>query len=220
MNKIDLFAHNWLALKINNDCLQGNIRLIKGRVVDLGCGKAPYKSDILKVANEYIGVDWRNSQHDQSNVDVFADLSKPLELPNEYADTVVSFQVMEHLPEPELFLKECYRILRRGGGIFLTVPFMWHVHEQPHDYFRYTRYGLKYLLEKTDFADIKISENNGFWQTWVLKFNYHSTRFAPGPLKYLWMPLWWLGQVIAPILDKYDMTPNECASYTVVARNP
>lgn len=220
MNRINYFSHNWLILKINNDCFRRNIRLIKGRIIDLGCGTAPYKVDMLRVADEYIGVDWENGLHDQSNVDVFADLTKPLPFPEAYADTAVSFQVMEHLPEPELFLKECHRILKHGGAVFLTVPFMWHVHEAPYDYYRYTRYGLKYLLEKTGFMDVNIYENTGFWQTWVLKFNYHTTRYARGPLKYIWIPLWWLGQVVAPILDKYDKNPNECASYTVTARKP
>ena len=194
--------------------------MINGRVVDLGCGSAPYKVDIRTVADEYIGVDWGNGLHDQSNVDVFADLTKPLPFLDEFADMVLSFQVMEHLREPELFLRECRRILKHGGGVFLTVPFMWHVHEAPHDYYRYTRYGLKYLLKKTGFIDVNIYENTGFWQTWILKFNYHTTRYARGPLKYIWIPLWWLGQVVAPILDKYDKNSNECASYTVTARKP
>lgn len=220
MNKLRLFSPNWLALKINNDCFEKNIKFIKGRVIDLGCGSAPYKLDILKVADEYIGVDWEYGLHDQSAVDMFADLTKPLSFPDEYADTVVSFQVMEHLPEPEFFLKECCRILKRGGGLFLTVPFMWHLHETPHDYFRFTKFGLQYLLEKTGFEGISICENTGFWQTWVLKLNYHTTRYARGPLKILCIPFWWTGQVIAPILDKYDKNPNECASYTVTARKP
>ena len=62
----------------------------KGRVVDLGCGTSQYKDDILKVADEYIGVDWQNSLHDQSNVDVFADLSEKLPFAEEYADTVMT----------------------------------------------------------------------------------------------------------------------------------
>lgn len=221
MNKINLLSNNWLALKINNNCLNNNLHLIKGRVLDLGCGTSPYKEEILKVTHEYIGVDWKNSFHDQSNVDVFADLCKPLPFPDEYADTVVSFQVMEHLPEPELFLKECHRILKRGVGVlFITVPFMWHVHEAPHDYYRYTRYGLEYLLEKAGFVDVVVNENTGFWQMWILKFNYHTTRFARGPLKLIWIPIWGLGQMIAPVLDKYDKNPAECASYTVLARKP
>ncbi|MEA2076387.1 MAG: class I SAM-dependent methyltransferase [Candidatus Marinimicrobia bacterium] len=190
----------------------------KGRVIDLGCGTASYKEDVLEVANEYIGVDWENSSHDQTNVDIFADLTKRLPFDDNFADTVVSFQVMEHLPEPDFFLSECYRILKKNGKLFITVPFMWHVHEAPYDYYRYTRYGLEYLLKKNDFEDIKVKENTGFWQMWILKFNYHTIRFARGPLKYIWIPIWWIGQMIAPVLDKYDKNFDECASYTVVAR--
>ena len=102
--------------------------------------------------------------------------------------------------------------------LLLTLPFMWHVHDAPYDYYRYTRHGLQYLLEKNGFSNIKIEENTGFWQMWVLKFNYHSLRFAPGVLKYFWIPVWWIGQVISPLLDRYDRHPDETASYTVLAR--
>jgi SAM-dependent methyltransferase len=217
MNETIFSSHNWLAFRINDKSLERNLHLLKGRVVDLGCGTAPYKQDILKVAAEYIGVDWESSFHDQSNVDVFANLSEPFPFGDNYADTVVSFQVMEHLPEPNIFLSECYRILHPGGWLLITVPFMWHIHEAPHDYFRFTRHGLEYLLGNNGFIDSEIQENTGFWQMWVLKFNYHTTRFARGLLRYFWIPIWWLGQVISPILDKYDRHPQETGSYTVIA---
>jgi len=142
MNKIDYSSHNWLALKINNNSFEDVLSHIRGRVVDLGCGIAPYKKDILKVAEEYIGVDWDKSAHDQNHVDIFSDLSETIPIKSKYVDTVVAFQVLEHIPEPDLFLSECCRILKPGGRIVLTVPFMWHIHEAPHDYFRFTRYGL------------------------------------------------------------------------------
>lgn len=208
--------NNFLIHNINKKIAQS--LPYKGRVIDLGCGTAPYKEDILTVADEYIGVDWGNSYHKTSKIDIQADLTKRLPFDDEYADTVVSFQVMEHLPDPSFFLSECYRILKPGGSFFITVPFMWHVHESPYDYYRYTRYGLEYLLKKNGFADINIKENTGFWQMWILKFNYHTIRFARGPLKYLWIPIWLLGQVISPILDKFDKNITECASYTVIAR--
>ena len=211
---------NWLALKINNQSFKRFQPMIKGLVIDLGCGTSPYKEDMVKVAEGYVGVDWECSFHDRSNVDVFADLSRLLPFEDECADTIVSFQAMEHLPEPSHFLSECYRILKSGGGLFLTLPFMWEVHEAPYDYFRYTRYGLEYLLQKNGFVDIEIIENTGFWQMWVLKFNYHTERFARGPLKYLWIPIWWIGQVISPVLDRYDKHPQETGSYTVVTRKP
>jgi len=192
----------------------------KGRVVDLGCGTAPYKNDILKTADEYIGVDWENSLHDQNKADMFANLCEKLPFEDGYADTVVAFQVMEHLPEPGFFLSECQRILRSGGAIFLTVPFMWHVHEDPYDYFRFTRYGLEYLLKKNGFVDINITENTGFWQMWVLKFNYHTVRFSRGILKWFWIPVWAIGQYVSQLLDYIIKHPQETASYTVLARKP
>lgn len=220
MNKLKYTAHNWLALKINNNAFVANRELFVGRVADLGCGESPYKEDLLETASEYVGVDWENSAHDQSNVDVFADLSEPLPFDDGYADTVVSFQVMEHLAEPGTFMAECYRILRNGGTIFITVPFMWHVHEAPHDYFRYTCFGLRYLLEGHGFREISIKETSGFWQMMVLKFNYHTLRFARGPLRLFWIPVWWIGQTIAPFFDRLDPHPEETASYVAVARKP
>lgn len=211
-------SFNFLINKINQQIAYS--LPYKGYVIDLGCGTTPYKSYILKVADKYIGVDWENSLHNQEHVDVFADLCNQLPFEENCADTVVSFQVMEHLTEPDFFLSECYRILKSNGRIFITVPFMLHVHEEPNDYFRYTRYGLEYLLKKNGFVDIEIKENTGFWQMWVLKFNYHTLRFARGPLKYFWLPIWWLGQTISPFLDKYDKHPQETASYTVLARRP
>ena len=189
----------------------------RGRVVDLGCGTAPYRDLILQQADEYIGVDWHNSLHDQSRVDVFADLTQPLPMETAHADTVISFQVMEHLPEPARFLSECHRILKPGGQVHITVPFMWHVHEAPHDYFRYTRHGLEYLLKKAGFTEISVQEYAGFWQTWVLKFNYHSMRYARGVLKYFWVPIWIANQLIAPVLDRLDPHPQEATGYLVSA---
>lgn len=217
MRKPDYLSANWLTVKINNRSLAQNLHLVKGRVVDLGCGTTPYKEDILSVADEYIGVDWQNSLHDQTHVDVFADLCDRLPFEDAYADTVTSFQVMEHLPEPEIFLSESFRILKPGGKLLLTVPFMWHVHEAPYDYFRYTRHGLEYLLKKHHFTQIKIDETTGFWQMWVLKFNYHTMRYAKGPLKIFWIPIWWWGQWISPFLDKADKNPHETGSYVVTA---
>lgn len=191
-----------------------------GRVVDLGCGSAPYRELILDKADEYVGVDWAGSQHDRSHVDVTADLTQPLPFDDGYADTVVSFQVMEHLPDTALFLSECCRILKPGGRLFITVPFMWHVHEAPHDYYRFTRYGLLYLCEKHGFEDVQIEENTGFWQTFTLKFNYETKRYARGPLWLLFAPFWLLGQWVSPYLDKLVPRPQETASYTVKARKP
>ena len=220
MNRIDRTSFKWLPLAINNRSLQDNLHHVRGVVIDLGCGTSPYKEDIVKVATRYIGVDWQHSLHDQSNVDVFADLTKRLPFDDDYADTVVSFQVMEHLPEPDAFLAECFRILKPGGRLLVTTPFMWFVHEAPRDFYRYTRYGLEYLLAKNNFTEIAVAENSGFWQTAALKLNYHTARLARGPLKLFMVPLWWATQTASPWLDKIDWNPTETAGYTAVAKKP
>jgi SAM-dependent methyltransferase len=210
--------HKRLISKINWDIAR---KLpYRGRVVDMGCGSAPYKKLILAKAEEYVGVDWPSSNHDQRRVDVFADLSAPLPLASDWADTITAFQVLEHLREPELFLRECFRILRQGGQLLITVPFMWHVHEAPHDYYRFTRYGLEYLLVKAGFTDVALSANTGAWQTLALKFSYQTARHARGPLRPVLGLTWWAVQGLAPILDRYDPNPSETASYTATARKP
>lgn len=220
MNKIDFFSHNWLALKINNESITKKLHLIRGRVIDCGCGDCQYKEDILRFADEYIGVDWEKSRHKCGKVDVYADLNEKLPFPDEYADTIVAFQVLEHLNEPVVFLRECYRVLVPGGKIIITVPFMWGIHEAPHDYFRYTKYGLEYLLKKVGFMNIEIDENANFWATWVLRFNYHTARYSKGFLKIPLIPIWFLAQMMAILLDKIDRNPSDAASYTALAEKP
>jgi SAM-dependent methyltransferase len=218
MVNYSLSQPNWLIHKINNEVVMRYRHLLKGLVVDLGCGTAPYKEEILEVADSCIGLDWPQTLHGNRGIDVFADIQQRLPLRDATADAVVSFQVMEHLSEPGNFIVECNRILKPGGRIVITVPFMWYVHEAPHDYFRFTRYGLEHLLEKRGFEDIEIRETTGFWQMWVLKFNYHTIKFARGPLKFAWIPIWWLGQAVSPLMDKVDRHPEETASYVVLAR--
>lgn len=172
--------HNFLILSITRKHIESLD--YKGVVVDLGCGKAPYKNVILQSADKYIGVDWQNSMHGQSKVDISADLTKRLPFHEAYVDTVVSFNVLEHLSEPDTFFSECERITKSNGTLHMVVPFLWHVHEEPYDFYRFTRHGLQYLLEKHGFYEITIKPMVGFWQTWWLAFNYHTVRHERGAI--------------------------------------
>ena len=154
MHKVDYLANNWLAIKTNNETVEKNFKNFKGTVYDLGCGERPYEKDILKVADKYIGVDWGDTLHNLK-ADIVSDLNKPLPIDSEVAETVTSFQVIEHLCEPQIMLNEAYRILKRSGNIILTVPFQWWIHEAPYDYFRYTIYGLRYMFEKSGFISFQ-----------------------------------------------------------------
>lgn len=205
--------HNWLVHRINNRLFQSQLPLIRGRVLDLGCGTAPYRDDIVAIADEYVGVDWPNSLHDARNVDVCADLSQSLPFDDGSADTVVAFQVLEHLREPGRFLSEAYRVLRPGGNLVLTVPFMWRVHEAPHDYYRFTRHGLEHLLQAAGFSDLAIDEASGFFQMMALKLNYMTFPTRRRYLRAALWPLWMFDQTISPILDRLRRCPAETISY-------
>ncbi|MEO1922946.1 MAG: class I SAM-dependent methyltransferase [Nautiliaceae bacterium] len=202
-------SHNWLIYMALDRHLIKYSKYIKGILVDLGCGEKPYKEFFLKYCNKYIGVDWENSLHNVKP-DVISDLNQKIDLPDEYADTAVAISVMEHLYNPQKFLNEVYRILKRNSYFILQVPWQWWVHEAPYDYFRYTPYGLKYLLENAGFKIIEISPQGGLFSTLVLKFNYFTLRLIRGPkflkllIKLSLIPMWNLSQCLAILLDKLD----------------
>jgi len=216
--------YNWLIYNINDSFLENHSSYYKGNLYDLGCGEAPYKDFFLKFADKYIGVDWTKTFHN-SQADIISDLNKKIELDDKIADTIISISVLEHLCEPQIFLNECNRILKNNGHLILQVPFQWWIHEAPHDYFRYTPHGLKYILKKAGFTNIEVKAQSGFFSMWILKINYFSTKLIKGPklikflIKNLLIPFWFIGQILAPQLDKIDKNwDNETTSYFVIAK--
>lgn len=216
--------HNWLIYKINNRMLKKFTELYKGVLYDFGCGEAPYKEYFLNYCNSYIGIDWEDSFHNKK-ADLFMDLNKPIKINSSLADTIVSLSVLEHLYEPQIMLTEAYRILKNDGYLILQVPFQWWLHEAPHDYYRYTPYGLKYLLEKAGFDSIIVLPSSGLFTTLALKFNYFTARYTKGKsmlnkiIKFFLIPIWFANQLCSPILDKLDKNWElESSGFWIVAR--
>lgn len=132
----------------------------KGRLVDLGCGKAPLYMIYKSIATEITCVDWSNTSHGMSHLDIEADLNENLPLASNRYDTVLLTDVMEHIHAPEHLIKEIKRILCTNGRLIGTVPFSYRLHEEPHDYYRYTIYTLQRMAENNGFA-IEILEAYG-----------------------------------------------------------
>lgn len=133
-----------------------------GRLLDVGCGDKPYEN-IFRNVNEYVGIDLpieQSANKSEKNADIFC---SALKLPFEDAtfDTVLSTQVLEHVPDPRLMFSEMSRVLKKDGILILTAPFIWSLHEEPHDYFRYTKYGLRYLAKNSGFEIIYIKPTCG-----------------------------------------------------------
>lgn len=123
---------------------------LQGSVLDVGCGRKPYRS--LIPATNYLGLEI-DSPHARAHThaDAFYD-GRSFPFPDATFDGVLCSQVFEHVFTPVEFLAEIHRVLRPGGCLLLTVPFVWDEHEQPHDFARYSSFGLRAVLERAGFV--------------------------------------------------------------------
>lgn len=199
-------------------------RYFTGRVLDIGCGE---KAKVLLADSnieEYVGLDHEDSQHDQSSVDIFG-TAYEIPVPDKSFDGVLCTAVLEHLEEPQQALIESRRILKMGGHAIYTVPFFWHLHEEPRDFFRYTKFGITHLFETAGYEIVELRALSGFWITFGSEWNYYIQFLSRGILKPLVKLVVVLGNLVFPLLDKLDRKiPSHSERWTwcylVVARNP
>jgi SAM-dependent methyltransferase len=119
---------------------------LHGRLLDVGCGTKPYRE--LFTVDEYLGLDIDNSRTRETACADYYYSGGEFPVSDNSFDVVLCNQVLEHVFNPDEFLAEIIRVLKPGGKLLLTVPFVWDEHEQPHDYARYTTFGLRHLLER------------------------------------------------------------------------
>jgi SAM-dependent methyltransferase len=104
-------------------------------VVDIGCGEQPLRNVVENLGGNYTGVDV--DQNVRGTVDVIADISC-VPLPDNSFDVVLCTEVLEHIPDTSAAFVELRRLCRPGGVVILTTPFMYPLHEEPHDFVRLT----------------------------------------------------------------------------------
>jgi ubiquinone/menaquinone biosynthesis C-methylase UbiE len=132
-------------------------------VLDIGAGQAPYRE--LFEHCRYLTSDWEQSLHERAAEAGMVAPADSLALADGSVDAVLMTQVLEHLPEPAAALREAARVLRRGGGIFLTVPFAWELHELPYDFWRFTPGSLEHLLTGAGFVEIAVEPRTDCFAT-------------------------------------------------------
>lgn len=214
--------HNILVRSIADKKIKAlAARYLKGKLIDIGCGNKPYHSDLKNLVTEHIGLDHELSPHDKSNIDLVG-TAYQIPLETESSDSVLCTAVLEHLEEPHIALVECLRVLKPGGYAIYTIPFIWHLHEKPRDFFRFSKYGIKYIFEKAGFEIIDSQALSGFWVTFGQEFVYYLYRFNRGPLRWFKIIeiLGYLIQGSSYLLDKIDKAEDWTWMYIVVVQKP
>jgi SAM-dependent methyltransferase len=145
--------------------IEHNINLFNGKLLDIGCGQMPYRHYLINNSSicNYHGLDIENALLYDPNIKpdyTWDGLTMPFD--NEQYDCVFGTEVLEHCPDPKIILSETYRVLKPGAPFFFTVPFLWPLHEVPHDEYRYTPFALKRILEECGYKNIQLTALGGW----------------------------------------------------------
>jgi SAM-dependent methyltransferase len=217
-----------------------------GRLLDVGCGQRPYESLFLPYVTEYVGIEHEatfGKTHASTSAkapDLYYD-GERLPFEDKCFDTVLNVQVLEHTPEPGRLVIEMARVLKDDGLLILTAPFDFRLHEQPHDYFRYTPHGLRTLCQKAGLEVVETYPLGSLWSIVAHKLNsYLAFRVARvgglaqamGKLQHegaaVAPPRLWTLPVVAPmmvglstgarVLDRVLAEPEESLGFLILAR--
>lgn len=138
--------------------IKGNADFVFGEMLDVGAGEFQRYAGLFKKVTAYKTLDLDEA----SKPDIVASATA-IPLPANSIDSIVCTQVLGDIVRPEEAIKEFYRILKSGGVVLLTESFMNELHGEPFDYWRFTKYGLRFLFEQNGFEVIKIEPVGGFW---------------------------------------------------------
>jgi SAM-dependent methyltransferase len=190
------------------------------RVLDAGAGEGRYRSHFPR--QRYCGVDLAvgDRSWDYSRLDALADL-RALPFRSGAFDAAIHIVTIEHLREPGEALREMARTMAPGAMLLVAAPHEWEIHQAPHDYFRYTRYGLTYLLEKAGFEICEMRAAGGYFRLLARRL-LNGLQFFTGGIRWLcFIPAAILlvpPALILPLLDSLDGDRNFTVGYICTAR--
>ncbi len=134
---------------------------VRGKLIDLGCGKVPLFEAYRNYCTDVVCVDWGNTSHENNYLDFECDLTQKLPFQDNEFETIIVSDVLEHISEPGKLWKEMHRILAPGGRLLLSAPFFYGLHEEPYDYYRYTEHALRRFARQSNFEVLLLQSVGG-----------------------------------------------------------
>jgi SAM-dependent methyltransferase len=213
-------SYKWLITRALARAVAAVGHHARGRVLDVGCGDKRLAQYCLAQADLYIGLDHPATFGGRpENVEVFG-TALALPFPDGTFDTVVSFEVLEHVPDSRGMVAELQRVLKPGGRLILSTPFLWGEHCQPHDYFRFTVFGLRRLFEDAGLAVLEQRRVSGFWTVAGERFCYYLWPLYGRRLAWLHTLVSWWVLVCASLLEHLHPGDTDYTSSVVVGMKP
>lgn len=186
-----------------------------GKALDYGCGTGPYR-DLLPAGVAYSGADLPGNP--AADLRIAPDGAVPA--PDGSFDVVLSTQVLEHVAEPDAYLREAFRLLRPGGTLLLSTHGLWVYHRDPVDYWRWTAEGLRLIARRAGFDVVHLEGLMGLAALSVQLFQDATWHRLPGPLR---GPYAFVLQRLVALIDGFYSAPGRVDNamvYVVVARRP
>lgn len=215
-----LFSVNWLVHHLVRKQIHATVRSFGTAqlLLDVGCGSRPYDDILSQIGRSRIGLEVDRVRYAAPSAapNVWGSATR-LPFSDNCFDVVVSFQVLEHVPEPHYVIAEIYRVLAPGGRLVLTAPHIWGVHEEPNDYFRFTGFGLSYLARKAGLEVCDVRAIAGYWVTAGARFCYYLQQFEKLGLSLILRPVYAVVQITALLLDRVHRVESDAWNFILIA---
>ena len=145
-----LLHPQWITNYYHNRKKQSLSRMDSKNILDIGSGDSSLKK-YVKGSNKIVSIDYPTTNILYTNKpQAYAD-ARNLPFSDKSFDAVILFEVLEHIFEDESVIKETHRVLNNDGQLYISVPFMYPIHDAPHDFRRYTKYGLSHILSNNGY---------------------------------------------------------------------
>lgn len=187
------------------------------RVLDAGAGEGAYKHHFP--GRRYVGLDLGigDQKWDYTELDVLGDLTA-LPFADGVFDAALNIVTLEHVKDPARVLKELARVLKPGARLLLVVPHEWEVHQHPHDFFRYTKFGVEELARTAGLRIISLEPGGGYFRLLSRRL-LGGAQFFPLPLNLLWWAMVAIPALLLPLLEPFDQKKDFTLGYLAVLEN-